>query len=75
MVDELFGHGVGCGAHGKRKQRFVGMQARVIRVQGVLLQLANGLDDFVGNDEKVFIDVRNALQSIHEQGRCRAKQV
>ena len=75
MVDELFGHGVGCGAHGKRKQRFVGMQARVIRVQGVLLQLANGFDDLVGNDEKVFIDARNALQGIHKQGRCRAKQV
>ena len=75
VVDELFGYGVGCGAHGKRKQRFIGMQARVVRVQSVLLQLANGLDDLVGNDEQVFVNARNALQGIHEQGRCRAEQV
>ena len=61
VVDELFGHGVGCGAHGKRKQRFIRMQARVVRVQGIFLQLANGLDDLVRNDEQVFVNARNAL--------------
>ena len=57
-VHQLLGNRIGSAGHGKGQQRLIGMQARVLRMKRGRLQVADGLDNLVGDDEQVLVDPR-----------------